>query len=162
MTEGRIIIIEGTDGTGKTTLANELAAQAGSRTAVFHAGPPRSQSYISEYVLPLAIATDGWTCICDRWHLGEPVWSHIFGRTPILEYEQLHIVEKRLRAYNVPITSIYLTRDFEDIIIEHAQRDEDSAPALQAIASYEKAIKYSLLYWDATTLTDELVHSEVT
>jgi len=151
---GRIVLIEGTDGVGKTTLAQELAAQAGSRTAVFHAGPPQNKAYLNEYILPLAIAADGWTCICDRWHLGEPVWAEVFNRKPILTVEQLHIVEKRLQAFDVEIIPIYLTRNAGDIAEELNARDEDPTPAIRALEQYEKAMKYSMLFWHQTTLPE--------
>jgi thymidylate kinase len=156
MTDGLIILIEGTDGVGKSTLARELAARAGSRTALFHAGPPQNKAYLNEYILPLTIATDGWTCICDRWHLGEPVWSDVYERKPILTFEQLHIVEKRLQAFNVPIHTLYLTRDEDEILYELDSRDESAKPALDAIQLYEKARKYSMFFWQETTLPDAL------
>lgn len=154
---GQIIIIEGTDGTGKSTLARELAARAGSRTALFHAGAPQNKAYLNEYIIPLVIAQDGWTCICDRWHLGEPVWSEVFNRKPILTYEQLHIVEKALKAFDVEVSPIYLTRDVGDIAAELAvNRDGPWEDAVNAINVYEKAMRYSMLYWHRTTLPEAL------
>jgi thymidylate kinase len=153
---GQIILIEGTDGTGKTTLANAIAAKAGSRTAVFHAGPPENKAYLNEYILPLTIATDGWTCICDRWHLGEPVWSEVFDRKPILTYEQLHIVEKRLEAFDVLIATLYLTRDEDEIVKELESRGQNAIAAIEAIQTYEKAMRYSKFYWDRMNLQEAL------
>jgi thymidylate kinase len=164
MSEGRIIIVEGTDAVGKTTLVRELAARAGSRTAMFHAGPPaKDATLVSEYIIPLVIARDGWTCICDRWHLGEPVWSNVFGRTPIVTFEQLHVVEKRLKSLEVPISTMYLKRDPDEIIAELDRRAGEMTrvgASLEAIELYEKARKYSMFYWDETTLPDALVHFE--
>jgi hypothetical protein len=153
---GQIILIEGTDGTGKTTLANAIAEKAGSRTAVFHAGPPENKAYLNEYILPLTIATDGWTCICDRWHLGEPVWSEVFDRKPILTYEQLHIVEKRLEAFDVLIATLYLTRDEDEIVKELELRGQNAIAAIEAIQTYEKAMRYSKFYWDRMNLQEAL------
>jgi hypothetical protein len=154
---GSIIIIEGTDGVGKTTFANALAAARGSRTAVFHAGPPKNKAFVNEYILPLVIARDGWTCICDRWHLGEPVWSDVFGREPILKYEQLHVVEKRLQALEVPINTVYMVRDQMDIEDELVRRDDGAVgPAVQALELYEKALKYSMFWWMQLTLPEAM------
>jgi cytidylate kinase len=150
--EGQIIIIEGTDGTGKSTLARELAAMAGARTAVFHAGAPMNKAYINEYILPLVIARDGWTCICDRWHLGEPVWSKVFEREPILKREQLHIVEKQLEAFNIQITPIYLERDQADIEHELAERGDNVGAAIEALNIYEDVMRFSKFYWTRMTL----------
>jgi tRNA A37 N6-isopentenylltransferase MiaA len=156
---GQIILIEGTDGTGKTTLARELAAQAGSRTAVFHAGAPENKAYLNEYILPLTIASDGWTCICDRWHLGEPVWAKVFGRKPILTVEQLHIVEKRLQAFDVEIAPIYLERSEAEIVAELDRRAGQMTrvgASIEAIQEYEHAMRFSLFYWHRTTLPEAL------
>src|SRR5690606_24805472 len=47
----RPVIIEGTDGVGKTTLAKRLVARA--QGVYRHAGPPTSGTWVAEYVAPL-------------------------------------------------------------------------------------------------------------
>lgn len=158
---GSIVLIEGTDCTGKSQLAKVLAEMAGPNTAVFHAGPPATDVYVNEYILPLVIATNGWNCICDRWHLGEPVWAKLFNRKPILAKEQLHIVEKRLEAFGVPITPVYLERNPDDITAELLSRGEDVEIPIAAINQYEDVMRFSKFYWHRTTLPEALAEVEV-
>lgn len=76
----RPIIIEGTDGVGKTTLAKRLVAKT--QCVYRHAGPPTSGTWVAEYVAPL-IREYPWVLkrvIFDRWHVGEMVWPRLFGR----------------------------------------------------------------------------------
>jgi hypothetical protein len=76
-----LIVIEGVDRTGKTTLAEKLAEQLGSRARVVHAGPP-SRHPVEEYETAIADydPRSGDHLILDRWHVGEHVWPVIFGR----------------------------------------------------------------------------------
>jgi hypothetical protein len=75
----RIHIFEGTDGTGKTTIATMDAA---ARAATYvHAEKPKTNSWFDEYVQPLARPDKSFTC--DRWHIGEIVWPKLFGRKPL-------------------------------------------------------------------------------
>lgn len=73
----KLLLLEGLHGTGKSTLAASLSAQA--RTAVFHHGPPVSTDPYYEYLRPI-VFLEGWQVICDRSHIGEKVWPEIFGR----------------------------------------------------------------------------------
>jgi len=156
MSDGRIVIIEGTDCTGKTTLANELARRTGARTAVLHAGPPATNVALREYVLPLAMADDGWTVICDRWHLGELVWAELYKRTPLFSHEGIAYVEIAMLGVGVPITAVYLHRDETHIQLELLERGENSPETFQAIDLYKKALAASTLSWNIWTLTQAL------
>lgn len=73
----KLLLLEGLHGTGKSTLAASLAQE--SRTAVFHHGPPVSTDPYYEYLRPI-VFLESWSVICDRSHIGETVWPHIFGR----------------------------------------------------------------------------------
>jgi thymidylate kinase len=151
---GRVIILEGVDCTGKTTAAQHVAKWYGSRTAIFHAGPPTSGSMTNEYVMPLVIARDGWTVICDRWHLGEPVWSHIFNRKPLFDFRGLQRVERAMQSLQVPIETLYLERDPEDITAELELRGEDVVPLIHAMELYETAMRASSMLWTRTNMKD--------
>lgn len=81
-----MIIIEGPDGVGKTTLVKKLVgalayAEPGSTVEVRHKGPP-SQHPLVEYEDDLL----GYNprhqhhIICDRWHVGEFVYPQVLNR----------------------------------------------------------------------------------
>ena len=82
-----LIIIEGPDGAGKSTLATNLMhalTRLGGKFAtirVIHRGPPTSHPLI-EYENPLFDYRPGTGqhIICDRWHLGELVYPHLLKR----------------------------------------------------------------------------------
>ena len=74
-----LIIIEGVDCTGKSTLANALAERAradGDNVRLIHMGPPKHVPIV-EYELTLSGYKPGAgeTIICDRWHLGADVYG---------------------------------------------------------------------------------------
>ncbi len=81
-----LIIIEGPDGAGKTTLAREIVSasrKANLRVRELHRGAPSSSNLVREYSLDLrdyAPARD--LIICDRWHMGERVYGTLLrGRS---------------------------------------------------------------------------------
>lgn len=102
-----LILLEGADGSGKTTLANELAARAGD-SWILHQGPPPKGASIRDiyerpffdgeasgqivgstnYYTPL----DPMTIICDRWYLGELVYGPLLrGRSRLSPLQQRHL-----------------------------------------------------------------------
>jgi hypothetical protein len=74
--------IEGTDGTGKTTMANavrdELAARFGSATLI-HRGPPE-KSVLEEYATDVE-GRENEHLVFDRWHLGSCVYAPLYRGT---------------------------------------------------------------------------------
>lgn len=81
-----LIILEGVDGTGKSTLALRLVeaietAFPGDRVELLASGPPRLHP-LDEYETPLYDYRPGTGrhIICDRWHVGEAVYPRVLGR----------------------------------------------------------------------------------
>lgn len=81
-----LIICEGSDGSGKTTLVNRIAdtlrtAYPGDTVTVLHKGPPVEHP-LDEYERPLFNYRPGTGqhVICDRWHVGEYVYPSIVQR----------------------------------------------------------------------------------
>jgi hypothetical protein len=77
-----LIIFEGPDGAGKTTLVRETADLIGQHApvSVLHAGPP-TRHPIDEYEVPLAhYRPNTHHIICDRWHLGEAIYPQVLNR----------------------------------------------------------------------------------
>lgn len=85
-----MIILEGIDAVGKTTLANALAARLG--TSVVHSSKPKFDAgWIEYHVRSMTMEP----VILDRYHIGEAVWPIIFNddRKPMLRWQQ-HMVER--------------------------------------------------------------------
>lgn len=91
-----LIILEGPDGTGKTTLAGELEELIGAR--VLHRGPP-GQDVITEYARDIQWYQPGRGdhVVCDRWHLGEQVYGPILRGGSRFSRETFAHVEKVLQ-----------------------------------------------------------------
>jgi thymidylate kinase len=91
-----LVICEGTDGSGKTTLANTLAIMT--RGKYLHAGPPKRHPLV-EYTEPLSSYAPGTgqDLICDRWHVGELVYGPLYRGRSGLTHNQFRAVEDLLR-----------------------------------------------------------------
>lgn len=77
-----LIVLEGPDGAGKSTLAREINDIIGRHAPVemLHAGPLTGHP-LDAYELPIASYRPGTRhIICDRWHLGEMVYPTLFDR----------------------------------------------------------------------------------
>lgn len=70
-----LIIIEGADGVGKTTLAQRLAAKLDAK--IIHKGPPTEHPLVEYEHGVYDYVPYGEHIICDRWHLGEVVYGPI-------------------------------------------------------------------------------------
>jgi hypothetical protein len=103
-----LIVIEGPDRTGKTTLANRLAEAIGGE--VLHKGAPTRTS-IEEYETEL----DGYDprgkrhLVLDRWHVGESVWPRFFGRKSDYDLATQRHVEMFMESRGAVI--VYANRD---------------------------------------------------
>lgn len=72
-----LLILEGMHGTGKSMAATALSGS--DHHATLHFGKPLHADPWREYMRPIMLL-EGWTVVCDRFHLGEYVWPAIFGR----------------------------------------------------------------------------------
>lgn len=101
-----LIILEGPDGAGKSTLAQELAAHLGRTTSdkveVWHRGAPTHHP-LEEYLLPLLSYRPGTGhhLILDRWHWGEAVYPKILNRPTQLGDAAWWSIEAYLRRLEI-------------------------------------------------------------
>ena len=155
----KLIIIEGIDGVGKTELAGQLYIHGKTPFALLHAGPPGEDLDAEEtYFAPIwAMAHQGYTVVCDRWHLGEMVWPYVFHRECLIgDTDTLSDLESDLLDAFDDVTCIYLHRDREDI-----QRiREINYDYHRAINCYNDAIGMSSFSWWVGSLTDFLPGGE--
>lgn len=86
-----IVIIEGPDGAGKTTLARAIQQDTGWQ--YIHANAPAAHPLI-EYTAPLSDSTKSF--VLDRWHLGEMVYGPLHRGGSRLSPEQFVAVEQFL------------------------------------------------------------------
>jgi hypothetical protein len=144
-----LYIVEGCDGVGKTTLVNHLYESLAEPKAKFHVAAPITNDYVHEYWLPLAFLGH-YNVVCDRWHLGEEVWPHLFGRQPL--EPNIALLENRMFTTFDQVYGIFLVRDHEGMQ-ECRTLDYDVD---QATELYSKAMRYSQIDWDVATLPDML------
>lgn len=97
-----LIMLEGADGAGKTTLAQELAAYLGRTTSdkveIWHAGRPKRHP-LDEYLHPLTSYRPGTGhhVILDRWHWGEFVYPAVLERETQLDQAVWWSIEAYMR-----------------------------------------------------------------
>ena len=90
-----IIIIEGPDGAGKTTLANKIKDQTG--FMLLHRTQPKTeedkQRMMDEYV---QVIKAGKNCILDRSWYSEMVYGPVMRDTSVITYPQMYELERLL------------------------------------------------------------------
>jgi hypothetical protein len=103
-----LIIVEGADGAGKSTLCNRIAEEIGGFVHRLHRGKLERHP-LEEYELDLDwyAPGSGEHIICDRWHLGEAVYGPKYrGRSEMDSAMMLHI-ELFLRARGALLVHMY-------------------------------------------------------
>jgi hypothetical protein len=97
-----LIIIEGVDCTGKSTLAKELvdlAAERDDAVRYIHSGPPTAHPIVEyEYALSGYKPGVGVSVICDRWHLGADVYGPLKRNDNGLDVAVRWHIEQYLRS----------------------------------------------------------------
>ena len=112
-----ITIIEGSDGTGKTSFARKLADQ---RNADYlHASHPTSANWVEEYIRPIRSNN----LVLDRWHVGEIVWPFIYGRSSLFDEREFDQCNWELAKLGAQL--IVLTRSEDAIADELLSRGEE-------------------------------------
>lgn len=117
-----LIIIEGLDRTGKSTLASYIAMK-NQPTALLHYSKPEKHP-LFEYVEPL-LAYDPCSpgnVVLDRGHLGESVWPQVFGRGSELDEPTRRWIELFMLSRGAVL--VHAKRDLQDLIDACAADDE--------------------------------------
>lgn len=120
-----LIIIEGPDGAGKSTLAAELTQSitrhmAGESVEYRHTGVPSGHP-LDEYLRPLTSYRPGSQrhVIIDRWHLGESVYPAIRNRATQLTWEVNWAIEAYLRRLGALLVLCHQSRaEYERVFAE--------------------------------------------
>lgn len=144
-----LIFLEGADGTGKTTLANELLEFLGGpeHAEILHRGVPVSH-ILDEYELPLYNyhTFETKSIICDRWHIGADVYGPLKrndgGIDPVIGWH-MDSFFKAKGAYLV-YTEMPLT-ELAARVIERGDDYIDPIEIPAIIARYREAISMTTL-----------------
>lgn len=121
-----IYIIEGVDGTGKTTLANEIVKQK--NAAFLHCSFNSRWGMRAYHEAMIRCAEDlndnGIDVVLDRWAPSEKVYGNIYRSGQ--SYDTDDIIKYYYKSLNLPITWVYCKND--NAVINHlknvSQRDE--------------------------------------
>lgn len=138
------IVIEGCDGTGKTTIANILAKRYGCDVVHMTGDDPKDYEFYYHSLRKTNV-------IYDRNVIGELVYPYVFGRNAALSYENAESLVKKAKIMSVKF--FVLTAD-EDIIKNRiAARGEEDTRILASL-SYIDAKFRSFAYENDIPIID--------
>lgn len=134
-----LIIVEGPDGAGKSTLIQRLVNELGDtnprdKVEVLKKGPPHpTQHPLDEYVTPLLSYRPGLGhhIICDRWHVGEWIYPEVLGRTTQADRAVWYYTEMFLASRGA---LVFYPRTPVDVIKERVTRRGDDLVAVHQLA----------------------------
>ncbi len=155
-----LIIIEGVDGTGKTTLASLFHDYYNAK--ILHRGVPVKHPLI-EYTADLAgyRPGSGKHIVCDRWHIGELVYGPLYRGYSALSSSAFVAVDELLFENGALLVH---AKDNIDVILRRlsirSRFDEpDRAALAQAQAGFERVLPLSILPRIAFSASGELLRS---
>lgn len=143
-----LFIIEGGDGTGKSTFADRLNEHIPNAKRL-HCGPP-TQDPLREYLdLDWYAPGSGQHVICDRWHIGETIYGPLYRGESALTRQGYFHVELYLRAKGALL--VHLDNQDQviyDRIFAEGSRGEDFLDKMHVttvLANYRKRVRDTLL-----------------
>ena len=154
-----LVVLEGTDGAGKSTLARALSeafihSDCDGGVITLTKGPPDDRHILAQYetdlekYLPM-ITSSHDLVICDRWHLGEQIYGPLLRYKNRLNNAQLIHVEMLLSALGA--VRIVVTADYWTLWKRHQGEPDDLVNYDQAKLIADKYDLYAtMLGWDTT------------
>ena len=153
----RIIILEGPDGGGKTTLANRLRDQYNYQ--VWHTGKPepwfKDEDLAYYYKLSLWRArTLGQSVVFDRHWLGELVYGPVMRNQCLLNEQHIRYFEMQMATLQIKLCVVM--PPFEEVLknwkLKHNDYIPDEQKLTQVFMAYEKLAER---YWRYDYTTDD-------
>lgn len=143
-----LIILEGPDCVGKSTLAERIAAtfmHSRQPYHLFRAGPPGKTHPLNAYVTPLLRFGPEDVVLCDRWHVGEVVYPCVMDRPTRMTVGMFNWIELFLQSRGA--TTLVLNEPDEKLIRRFSERGDDyvNAPQLLRAAEVFRRIAPTLL-----------------
>lgn len=117
-----VIILEGIDGAGKTTLAQHILEASQIETTIQHRGPLQG-TVEDELIYPLQRVTDDELLISDRWHLGEMIYGPIYRGKSLVEGFYNDLIDSLL--YDMNAVKVVLSPPLDVVKARLAARGED-------------------------------------
>lgn len=148
------LILEGTDGVGKTTIATRIRDQTGA--TYVHCGPPSTPTWDAEYLSPTLMRPE--RIVLDRWHIGEWVWPPFFGRESL--FGRLgDLVECSDRLADAGFVAWVVTRSPLEIVGALVDRGEERM-AVTSIIAQERFVEVAHRLQELSRLPIAVVTSD--
>ena len=141
-----LIVVEGCDRTGKTSLCRRLVTELGG--FYVHFGPPTLDDPVEEYLAPLARYVPGHDqhLIVDRHYLGETVWPSFFKRkTKMTDSTQAQIEGFLERRGACCVLAIREPRSLNQACVDGDEPTGDKAWLVQVV--FQSHAAHSRLPW---------------
>lgn len=95
----KVVVLEGPDGGGKTTLANYLRDTHD--YDIVKTGPPSTDDATTEYLDVLYTAIHGQPTVLDRCHLGEAIYGPLLRGADRMGADGLSVIERVIARHGV-------------------------------------------------------------
>jgi hypothetical protein len=129
-----LFVIEGADGTGKSTLARRILEATGGGRYI-HANAPTRHPLV-EYTEPLIeYRPGGETWVLDRWHLGELVYGPLYRGKAGLSPQQFAAVDEYLSE----LGAVLILMHEDPKVLAHRLRERGEEPDVGALATESQA-----------------------
>lgn len=154
-----LVIIEGPDGAGKSSLALKLAEKIGDdghSTAISHQGPPTLHA-LDEYLRSVTFYRPGQDVhvIYDRFHWGELVYPYVRNRPTTLDEPAEWLIESYLRRLGAVVVRCSAYTDTYKRVYEDRGESDQLAELAEVEKYFDNAEKYTRLpvlryNWEST------------
>jgi hypothetical protein len=154
-----IVLLDGTDGVGKTTYGRWLAERTGG--VLLHWGPPvAGEHWVDAYVAPVARWVRDEVVVADRGWPGSRVWARMGFHEPTTTEEDWRTLCRWHAKHRATYTLI--VRPVEHIEATLAGRGEDPGARATSITAQSVFIDMVLagevLYMPVALATSDLIH----